>query len=65
MQSIQQLVLPTPQECIDDILDIEQEELLHDDFLRRECGEELVREEDENVFLSFDDEEDEVGIGAL
>ena len=29
MQSIQQLVLPTPQECIDDILEIEQEELQH------------------------------------
>ena len=39
-------------------------EELHDDSLRRECGEELIGEEDENVFSSADDEEDEVGIDA-
>ena len=55
---------PTPQQCTDYILEIEQEELLHDDSLRRACGEELVREEDENIFSSSDDEEDEVGVDA-
>ena len=43
MQSIQQLVqhLHAPLQGTDDILEIEQE-LLCDDSLRRECGEELV-----------------------
>ena len=53
----------TPQQCTDDILEIEQE-LLHDDSLRRKYGKELVGEEDEDIFSSSDDEEDEVWIDA-
>ena len=55
---------PIPLQCTDDILEIEQEELLCNDSLRRECGEESVGEEDKDVFSSSDDEEDEVGIYA-
>ena len=63
MQSIQQLVLaPIPLQCTDDILEIEQEEFLCNNSLRRECGEESVGEEDKDVFSSSDDLEDEVGI---
>ena len=36
------------------IIEIEQEELQHDDSLRRECGEEWVQEENEEL-----DDEDE------
>ena len=53
---------PTPQQCTDDIL--EREQLLHDDSLRRACGEELVGEEDKTVYCRSDDEEDEVVVDA-
>ena len=42
------------------IIEIEQEELQHDDSLRRECGEEWVQEENEDVSSSSElDDEDE------
>ena len=42
-----------------DVLELEEEELVQDDFLRRECGEELVIEDNSST-SELDDEEDTV-----
>ena len=42
-----------------DVLQLKEEELVQDDFLRRECGEELVIEDNSST-SELDDEEDTV-----